>query len=156
MSKKEPPEQADQTQLGQNAKKWGEKTWGAGWVGIPDALLHGQARLNISAAELSVLLQLLRRWWRVDEEAFPSRQTIADATGQSVRTVQRALDGLVRGGFIEKRHRRKNGGDTSNAYSFDGLIEALKPIAEELREEREKRQAAKQGITQRKSRRKKS
>lgn len=64
-------------------------------------------------------------------QCFPSIKTIAKECGYSVNTVKRALDDLVKAGFITKEARfdteRKHGGQTSNLYTLN----IVKPKKEE-------------------------
>ncbi|MBR5313171.1 MAG: helix-turn-helix domain-containing protein [Clostridia bacterium] len=51
------------------------------------------------------------------ENCFPSHQTIALDNKCSVSTVKRAIDELVKKGYVVKENRRrKNGGKTNNVY----------------------------------------
>lgn len=51
------------------------------------------------------------------ELCYPSHKTIARENKCSVSTVKRAIDELVRLGYVEKSERRRgNGGRTSNRY----------------------------------------
>lgn len=51
------------------------------------------------------------------ENCFPSHRTIALDNKCSVSTVKRAIDELVRKGYVVKENRRrKNGSKTSNNY----------------------------------------
>lgn len=64
-----------------------------------------------------------------DGQCFPSIKTIAKECGYSVNTVKRALDDLVKAGFITKEPRfdteRKHGGQTSNLYTLN-IVEPKK------------------------------
>ena len=52
-----------------------------------------------------------------DGQCWPSLKTIAKDTSMSKRTVQRAIDDLVKYGVLEKECRtRENGGSSSNNY----------------------------------------
>lgn len=52
-----------------------------------------------------------------DGICFPSLNRIASDTSLSKRTVQRAIDDLVKCGYLIKEKRvRENNGDTSNFY----------------------------------------
>ena len=52
-----------------------------------------------------------------NESCFPSRKTIALNCGISTSTVQRAVNVLVKKGYIVKTNRRRpDGGKTSNDY----------------------------------------
>ena len=51
------------------------------------------------------------------ENCFPSHRTIAMDTKCSVSTVKRAIDELVKKGYVVKENRRRrNGSKTSNVY----------------------------------------
>ena len=51
------------------------------------------------------------------ENCYPSHRTIARDTKCSVSTVKRAIDELVKKGYVEKENRRRrNGSKTSNIY----------------------------------------
>ena len=51
------------------------------------------------------------------ENYFPSHRTIALDNKCSVSTVKRAIDELVKKGYVEKENRRRrNGSKTSNIY----------------------------------------
>ena len=51
------------------------------------------------------------------ENCFPSHRTIALDNKCSVSTVKRAIEELVKKGYVVKENRRrKNGGKTSNVY----------------------------------------
>lgn len=149
----------DDKQLRTNERKWGKTVWASGWTGIPTVLLDAQGRLGISPAALTVLLQILKRWWKEDQHPFPSRTDIATASGLGVRTVQRALNELAQAGFLERERRRINGGYTSNVYTFQGLINELRPIAKEklaARKEQQQRDAeAQKSIARRRARKSK-
>lgn len=66
-----------------------------------------------------LVLQVLVLHCNKEGECFPSIKTIAAKCGYGVSTVKRALDELVKAGYIVKQARfdeRKNGGQTSNLY----------------------------------------
>lgn len=62
-------------------------------------------------------------------QCFPYIKTIAKECGYSVNTVKRALDDLVKAGFVTKEARfdtgRKHGGQTSNLYTLN-IVEPKK------------------------------
>ena len=67
------------------------------------------------------LVQVLVLHCNKEGECFPSIKTIAAKCGYGVSTVKRALDELVKAGYIVKQARfdeRKNGGQTSNLYTL--------------------------------------
>ena len=68
-----------------------------------------------------LVLQVLVLHCNKEGECFPSIETIAAKCGYGVSTVKRALDELVKAGYIVKQARfdeRKNGGQTSNLYTL--------------------------------------
>jgi hypothetical protein len=46
-----------------NEKKWGPTIWRAGWTAVPTVLLDKQHALNLEPIDLTILLQLFKRWW---------------------------------------------------------------------------------------------
>lgn len=134
-----------------NEKKWTRPVWRSGWTGIPNVLLKRQKDLGLTPPELNVLLQLLKHWWEADSNPYPSRKAIADCIGSTPQTVQRHITKLVEAGFVERKRRtREDGGYTSNEYTFQGLVKALKPFAEEEAEARKERAEAAQKKPRRK------
>ena len=68
-----------------------------------------------------LVLQVLILHCNKEGECFPSIKTIAAKCGYGSSTVKRALDELVKAGYIVKEARfdeRKNGGQTSNLYTL--------------------------------------
>lgn len=68
-----------------------------------------------------LVLQVLVLHCNKEGECFPSIKTIAAKCGYGISTVKRALDELVKAGYIIKQARfdeRKNGGQTSNLYTL--------------------------------------
>ena len=131
----------EQKELKENEKKWTPELLEAGWVMIPNVLLERQQALGLSALDVNILLQILRHWWKKDELPFPSKKTIAECIGIKENTVQKRIREMERDGLIKRVPRRdsKHNGQTSNAYVFDGLIEAATPFAKEILEERKAR-----------------
>ena len=85
------------------------------------------ARLSVKGYEqmfrddLSFAAQSIYRYLRYrqgkNENCFPSHKRIAADTKCSVSTVKRAINELVKAGYIEKIHRRRaNGSKTTNLY----------------------------------------
>lgn len=120
-----------------NERKWGKTTIDMGWTLIPNMLLERQSTLGIKPSELNVLLVILKHWWEKDTLPFPEMKTIAKMIGMSRGTVQRNIRQLEQAGFIKRVIRKKqNGGNNSNKYDFTGLIEHLKPYAEDEKKKR--------------------
>ena len=73
-------------------------------------------RDDLSFAAQSIYRYLCYRQGKT-EGCYPSHRKIAADTKCSVSTVKRALNELVRKGYLEKHHRRRsNGAKTSNFY----------------------------------------
>lgn len=66
--------------------------------------------LPLDAKSKIVLMNILWRYNYTDATAaFPSQSRIAQDTGLSQRTVQRALDDLVNQGYLVRRINKNNG-----------------------------------------------
>lgn len=123
-------------------KKWGGEIMALGFTAVPDILLKRMAKLNISATEMVVMIQIMSYWWSADQLPFPSKKKIAVAIGCGEKTVQRTLSRLVELNLINRKERRRaKDRNESNVYDFSPLIEQLKPMAieetENLKRERE-------------------
>lgn len=71
--------------------------------------------------DMSFVAQSIYRYLRYrqgkNEGCYPSHKRIAADTKCSVSTVKRAINELIKAGYIEKRNRRRsNGAKTSNIY----------------------------------------
>ncbi|MCB1035069.1 MAG: winged helix-turn-helix transcriptional regulator [Acidobacteria bacterium] len=116
----------------------------SGWTAIPSIILEKQQALRLDPLDLNILLQLARYWWVADKPPYPSVQTIAESVGKSRSTVQLRIREMEKDGLIRRvpRYHSKGGGQQTNAYRFDGLIEAATPFAEEKQQlEKEKESA---------------
>ncbi|RMF54168.1 MAG: helix-turn-helix domain-containing protein [Bacteroidetes bacterium] len=65
---------------------------------------EGDREVTVSAVACRAVLKALASFGPAGGELWPSRQSIARKSGLSVRTVQRALDALVRAGILERRY----------------------------------------------------
>ena len=118
----------------------------AGWTALPSIILEKQQALGLDAIDVNILLQLARHWWYAENPPYPSKATIAQCLGVSTSTVRRHIAGMEAARFIrrEARFDNKFGGQESNIYHFDGLIDAATPFAEEaidLRNQQKQAQA---------------
>lgn len=128
--------------LKENEKKWSKPLMAAGWSAVPNILLEKQEALGLKPLEMNIILHLVQYWWFKANLPHPSVEKISKAVGVSERTVQRTIKQLCELGFMEKMERRHTRyGSTTNLYSFEGLIEKLKPFAKEKIAERKKRDA---------------
>jgi predicted transcriptional regulator len=120
-------------------ERWGKNVIKAGYTLFPSIILRAQARLHINAVELAVLMHLLDHWWDNAEMPFPSKKRIADRLAVSAKTVQRAIVGLETEGLVRRVKRSNgNGGQASNHYDLQPLIDRIRPIADEDLEARRK------------------
>ena len=71
---------------------------------------------DLSAKAVAIYRYLLDRQGK-HENCYPSHKTIAMHMNCSTSTVKRAINELVRNGYVEKINRRRsNGSKTSNSY----------------------------------------
>ncbi len=124
----------------ENERKWTKAVWALGWTGIPFVLLERQKDLGLEPLDFNVLVQLLKHWWREGDAAWPTKRSIAQRIGKSEKTVQRSIAHMQTLGLVEYTQRfRADGGKGPNAYTFNGLVEKLKPMAKEEGERRSKK-----------------
>lgn len=137
-----PKEQTTGETLSRNEKKWTKAVLAAGWVAFPAIIVEKQKALGLSAVDINIILHLASYWWTEDKKPYPSKKTIAEALDIAPRTVQRHIAAMEAAKFIYREQRRtsQGGGDT-NIYHLDGLIEAIKPFAEEKNKMKEQRKA---------------
>lgn len=111
--------------------KWGNRSSSLGWVAIPTLLLFSQKELGITSSELNVLLNLVVHWWEKSKYPFPSQGAIAHRSGLSLKTIQRALNGLEAKGLIIKEHTSRSNFVTKgrNIYDLSPLIEKLDKVS---------------------------
>ena len=121
------------TALKASEKKWGHDVLRHGWCLLPSLLFRAQRKLNITALQMAVLLQILEHWWEAERAPYPSKETIAHRLNMSARQVQRHIAALEKAGHLLRRERKAvNRGQLSNFYEFDGLVAALKRIEPEI------------------------
>ena len=135
------------TALKASEKKWGRAVLQHGWCLLPSLLFRAQRKLNITALQMAVLLQILEHWWEAERAPYPSKETIAHRLDMSARQVQRHIAALEKAGHLRRRERKAvNRGQLSNYYEFDGLVAALQRIEPEVAlafaENRERTRAA--------------
>lgn len=110
-----------------------------GWTALPSIILDKQHALGIDALDLNILLQLAKYWWKKDDLPYPSKETLATSIGVKPSTIRKRIKRMEAEGLIQRieRHDAK-GGQQSNWYSFDGLIEKMRPYAQEALELRKR------------------
>lgn len=115
-------------------KRWGTKVADHGFTMVPTMMLWMQARLGLSSPQTMVLLQILSHWFDCGSLPWPSKDTIAKRLAIKPRQVQRILSDLENAGLIERKARYfRSGGQSSNAYSLEGLIAKLNALEPEYR-----------------------
>lgn len=152
MTKKQQQANASATQLKENEKKWTKPLMDAGWTVVPDVIIQRQQALGLDPLDVNILLHLASRWWKAEGKPYPSKTSIAKATGMHPRTIQKRIAAMEAIGFVRREQRRIKGrGSETNVYHLDGLIEAATPYAQEIIESRKaekarrERAAAKKG-----------
>jgi predicted transcriptional regulator len=138
--------------LRENEKKWSKEVMAAGWSAVPSILIEKQEALGLQPIEMNVMLHLFQYWWFKDNLPHPSVGTMAKSLGVTDRTIQRTIKRLSELGFMEKEERRHTRyGSATNLYSFNGLIEKLKPhAAEKVAARKQKIDAEKERIARKK------
>ena len=138
--------------LKRNEEKWTAPLMDAGWTALPSIILEKQHALGLDPIDVNILLQLAKHWWYNDNLPHPSKALLAEAMGVDASTVRRRIAQMERAGFIRRvtRYDAKHGGQTSNAYEFEGLIEAATPFAVEAIKAREERRVEDAGRRARK------
>lgn len=90
-------------------------------------LIEAVYKASLTKRATLVIFYLINRANK-DLACFPGIKTIASDCNMSDRTVRRAMDDLLKGGFIKKEPRyRENGGQSSNLYIliYDAVSEVL-------------------------------
>ena len=120
----------------------------AGGTVMPSIILEKQHALGLDPIDINILMKLASHWWYSDNPPHPSKASIAQCLGVDPSTVRRHIARMEKDGFITRKARytkRKFGGQDTNNYSFEGLIKAAMPHAEEaiaLREKQREEDAA--------------
>lgn len=124
----------------------------AGWTALPSLILDKQPALGIDALDLNILLQLAKYWWKKDDLPYPSKETLAELMGVTPTTIRRRIKRLEAEGLIQRieRHDTK-GGQQSNFYSFDGLIQKMQAHAQAALDLRKTQDAEREKLRRRKN-----
>lgn len=124
-------------------ERWGKDLTASGWTAIPNALFVYSQELGLDSLDIVIILHLAKFWWRKGNDPHPSKKTLAKMIGVDARTIQRRIANLESKHYIQRTERKSvaHGGNTSNSYSFTGLIKAAKPYAKQLLEVREEKAA---------------
>lgn len=117
-----------------------------GWLAVPDIFLTHAAKLGLSSSEQIFILQVLKYKWDVDEDPFPSLETVADKMNIGHRYVQRIANSLVKKGFLQIHYNSGKSG--ANMYDFTGLCLKLVEIKLQLKKDKEIADELQQSQTQ--------
>lgn len=133
------------------AAKWSKTLAESGWTSFPNVIFERQQALQLSPLDINILLHLAGNWWNPGQHPFRSKKTLALAIGVHPRTIQKRIEEMERWGYIKRIYRKASVGDNlPNEYDLSGLIEKVKPFAEEKLAERARQQAAKTATITRK------
>lgn len=103
-----------------------------GYTAVPDILIRSQKRLQLSATEMVVLLNILLHWWQPSEWPFPRISTISERMGIGRRTVERAIQSLrEKGLLIHLRSESTSRGPSIRRFDLSGLVHTLEQLVEE-------------------------
>ena len=141
-----------QRSLRANEEKWTPALMAAaGWTALPSLILDKQPALGIDSLDLNILLQLAKYWWKKDDLPYPAKETLSELIGVSPSTIRRHIKRMEAEGLIKRieRHDAK-GGQQSNFYSFDGLIEKMLPHAKAAIDLRKTQEADRVNLRRRK------
>jgi hypothetical protein len=115
-------------------ERWGKSVIERGFTILPTMLFWAQGRLNLTAEEFNVALQIAVHWWDANDDPWVAKDTIAARMGKDPRTIQRYLTQLEKKGLIGRIPRYRPGhGQTANGYSFEGLKKRLEALEPEFR-----------------------
>lgn len=123
---------AKSTEHKQIEKRWTKPLVETGFTAIPNIILDKQRALGLNAMDVNIILQIAKHWWDAESAPFPSIGKLAITLGVTNRTVQKHISEMEKRKLIERTERfYSQGGQQSNSYTFNGLIQKCKPFAEE-------------------------
>lgn len=127
---------AAKKETNETSKKWGLPVLDLGFTIVPSLLLKAQARLDLTAQELVVLLQIIDHWWDADNWPYPGKAILAERLNLSTKQIQRHTASLEKKGILTKKQRygAKHKGKLSNEYNLSGLVSKLKELEPEFTE----------------------
>ena len=128
--------------LKENERKWTKQVMAAGWTAIPSVIFKYQQKLGLQPLDLNILFNIASYWWYAERKPYPSKAQLAAEIGVDPRTVQRRIAAMEKRGYIKREPRKHHlRGNDTNVYDLSGLIEAIKPYAQEMADEKDKKQA---------------
>ena len=93
------------TQKSKVSDRWPSALADVGWTATPDAIWHHREALELSPHELILVLALEQYRPGMGQKAFPSRETLIQRTGLSLKQLKTALGTLTRDLTLEKDGR---------------------------------------------------
>ena len=131
------------------AAKWSKPLAESGWTSFPNVIFERQQALQLTPLDINILLHLAGNWWNPGSNPFRTKKSLGLAIGVHPRTIQKRIEEMERWGYLKRIYRKAGVGDNlPNEYDLSGLIEKVRPFAEEKLAERAKREAEKTaGIT---------
>jgi len=116
-------------------KKWKGAAIGGelGYQAVPDILLRKQRILGINNTELVVLLNITLHWWKFDKWPHPRPVNIAARMGVTTRTVERAIESLIKKDLLERTDSTLSiEGHTVRYFNMTKLVKKLNLLAESV------------------------
>jgi DNA-binding MarR family transcriptional regulator len=71
-------------------------------------LIRAQAKLELDALDLAILLNLILHWWTPKDWPYPPPRILANRIGVSIRTIERRLESLEQRGFLIRHPSEKS------------------------------------------------
>ena len=133
-------------------ERWTKPIADAGWTAIPNVLLDKQHALGLAPMDINIILQIAKHWWEPSSAPYPGVERLAEAIGVHVRTIQKHITKMEHAGLLEREAQfYSQGGQRSNRYTFQGLIDKCTPFATEAVAERKRKKAADRARIRRKA-----
>lgn len=133
------------------AAKWSKPLADSGWTSFPNVIFERQQALQLKPLDINILLHLAGNWWNPGSNPYRTKKSLGLAIGVHPRTIQKRIEEMERWGYLKRIYRKAGVGDNlPNEYDLSGLIEKVKPFAQEKLAERAKREADKTAAITRK------
>src|SRR5262249_7850378 len=116
------------------ADKWTPAVIKLGYTTLPSLLFRAQAKLKLNPIQLNVLLQIIEHWWDADKNPYPAKETIARRMKKTPPHIQLIITQPEKAGPIRRIERYVGPhAQSTNAYSFDGLVKKVVALEPEFR-----------------------
>lgn len=107
------------------ANKWSAEIGRRGYTPVPNLLISHQHDLNISNAEMAVLLGLMFYMW-TSSDPYPAVSTLAKQSGMASKTIRRYIRSLEAKQLVTRRFRKA----ATTEYSLAPLKAKLQSYAQ--------------------------